>query len=169
MNDKAKPSGFTMIELLITLVIIMMIISAVYSTYFVTAASVQKCREKLTHAQEGRSLLAKMSHQLRSLYTPPSGSTASESAEDISRKDESSEEIPSCLTGAADDREGIILQMLTSANLFHEKDMPCGIWNVKYKYLPDQDALFYSQRPLTARPEHERRQENWLPLAKNLT
>jgi len=169
VNDKAKPSGFTMIELLIALVIIVIIVSAVYSTYFVTAASVQKCREKLIQTQEGRSLLAKMSRQLRSLYTPASGSTVSESAEDIFGKDESSEEIPRCLSGAADDREGIILQMLTSANLFHAKDMASGIWNVKYKYLPDQDTLFYSQQPLTARPEHERRQENWLPLAKNLT
>lgn len=158
-----------MIELLIALAIIVMIVSAVYSTYFVTAASVQKCREKLTHAQQGRSLLAKMSRQLRSLYTPPSDSTVSESAEDISRQDEFSLEIPSCLTGAADDREGIILQMLTSANLFHEKDMASGIWNVKYKYLPEQDTLFYSQQPLAARPENERSEENWLPLAKNLT
>ena len=58
--------------------------------------------------------------------------------------------------------------MLTSANLFYEKDMPCGIWNVKYKYLPDQNTLFYSQQPWVSRPEHECSEENWLPLAKNL-
>jgi prepilin-type N-terminal cleavage/methylation domain-containing protein len=63
MKNQTKTTAFTMIELLIALAIIVMIVSAVYSTYFVTAKSVQKCREKLTHTQQARSLLAKMGCQ----------------------------------------------------------------------------------------------------------
>jgi general secretion pathway protein J len=167
MMYKQKPYGVTLIELLIALTIIMMIVTAVYSTYFVTADSVNKCREKLTQAQQGRSLLEKMSRQLRSIYSQPLESM-------VSPKNDTIEIEPSAKTLVSfradpDDPEGIMLRMLTSVNLFPDKDRPGGIWHVQYKFLPQQETLLYCQQPVALQPEQDNAEENWLPLTENLT
>ncbi len=168
MNYKIRPYGLTLIELLIALAIIVMMVTIVYSTHFATSQSVQKCQEKLTQTQEARSLLGKMSRQLRCLYIPSYTDRVTSLPGDFIKNNEAPVDTPVCLTAATDDREGVILQILTTANLFFDRKMPCEIWHVQYKYLPDQQALFYCQQPLVSQPETVRDQKNWIPLTTNL-
>jgi len=68
----SKRHGFTLLEILTALTIFLIIISVMYGSYISTTQSVNHCQTKITQAQEARSILTKMSQQLRCCYMPQS-------------------------------------------------------------------------------------------------
>jgi len=69
---KRRRSGFTLIEILIALSIIVVILGLVYGTYAATVQSVSRCRTRNISQQQARTLLAMMARELRCSRQTPS-------------------------------------------------------------------------------------------------
>ncbi|MBN2376889.1 MAG: prepilin-type N-terminal cleavage/methylation domain-containing protein [Sedimentisphaerales bacterium] len=179
-----RKTGFTLIEIIIALTIVFTILSVAYATYFATFSSVEQCRTKIDTAYQARTLLAKLSRQIRCIYRIPDNNLpVIEPKSDIRTRI-----IPnasySFLEAPADKNNGYILSLVTTAAVFNDKLLPHGPFQVVYKYDPDLETLFYSQKkylPITENRSDSLQQgfnlplindatdESWFPLAKNIS
>jgi prepilin-type N-terminal cleavage/methylation domain-containing protein len=60
MNNKSNKNGFTLLEILVAMAIIVLIVSMVYGSYFATSKSAQACNTRIANSQQGRKLLEKV-------------------------------------------------------------------------------------------------------------
>jgi len=165
---KNKPQkGFTLIEILIAMSIVLIIFSVVYGTYFAATSSANRCNANITAAREVRSLLAKMTRQVRCVYVPAKSpkrtSTASSAIDLIAAEDEQV-----IFRADTKDKDSIILRMITTAGIFHDRLSRYGPFQVAYRYDSAQGVLFYAQRLIATQSKNHLRQYKWLPLAENV-
>ncbi len=165
---KNKPQkGFTLLEILIAMSIVLIIFSVLYGTYFAATSSANRCNANITTTREARSLLAKISRQVRCAYVPTQSakrpSTATSAADLITDVDEQV-----IFRADTEDRDGIILRMVTTAGIFHDQLSRHGPFQVAYKYDSDQSILFYTQQLIATRSDSHPQQYEWFPLAENV-
>ncbi len=168
MKNKHQ-KGFTLLEILIAMSIVLIIFSVVYGTYFAATSSANRCNANITTTREARSLLAKISRQLRCVYVPTHpqpvkrASTATLAADLITDVDEQM-----IFQADTEDKDGIILRMVTTAGIFHDRLSRHGPFQVAYRYDSDQGILFYTQQLIATRPESHPQRYEWFPLAENV-
>ncbi|MCK4628574.1 MAG: prepilin-type N-terminal cleavage/methylation domain-containing protein [Sedimentisphaerales bacterium] len=166
MKNKHQ-KGFTLIEILIAMSIVLIIFSAVYGAYFAATSSANRCNANITTVREARSLLAKMTRQVRCVYVPAQlpkqTSTAPSAIGLITAEDEQ-------VVFRADtkDKNGIILRMVTTAGIFHDRLSQHGPFQVAYRYDSDQGILFYTQQLIAMQSENHPQRHEWFPLAENV-
>ncbi len=68
MNNSPGKNGFTLVELLVALAIIVTIVTMVYGSYFATSKSAQVCNAGIAVLQQGRKVLEQMAQQIRCSY-----------------------------------------------------------------------------------------------------
>jgi len=68
MSSSSGKSGFTLVEILVAMAIIVTIVSMVYGSYFATSKSTQAYKSKITLSQQGRKVLEQMARQIRCSY-----------------------------------------------------------------------------------------------------
>lgn len=166
-----RKNGFTLIEIIIALAMILTIISMVYATYWATAQSIDRCNAKIASARQARSLLAKMTRQIRCLYPVPnqgySASVPKTSANNTTNNNAATATIPYFLGGVGRD-DNIILRLVSTAEIFRDKIFPNGPFDIAYKYDRLRGILYYSQRKYVTGPENDSQEKNWFPLAQNV-
>jgi len=164
-----RNTGFTLIEITISIAILMIIVSVVYGTYFATSQSVLRCNRKIVRSTDARSVLTRMTRQIRCAYRR----TAPQKAPTVSSinhtQSVSPDDSPTYLAGGAADNDGIILRLITTAPIFYEQDSYSGLFEAAYKYDSIQGILFYSQRKYIPEQKNSTAEsETWLPIAENV-
>ena len=168
-NTRFNNDGFTLLEILIAMSIVLIIFSVVYGTYFAATSSANRCNANITTTREARSLLAKISRQLRCVYVPTHpqpvkrASTATFTADLITDVDEQV-----IFRAGTEDRDGIILRMVTTAGIFNDRLSQHGPFQVAYRYDSDQGILFYAQQLIVMQSQSHPQRYEWFPLAENI-
>ena len=166
-STRLNNDGFTLIEILIAMSVVLIIFSVVYGAYFAATSSASRCNANITTAREARSLLAKISRQVRCAYVPTHSAkrtSTSPSATDLVTVGD--EQV--IFRADTKDKDGIILRMVTAAGIFHNRLSRNGPFQVAYKYDPDQGILFYAQQLIATQSKNQQQQYKWLPLAENV-
>ena len=68
MSSSSDKDGFTLVEILVAMAIIVTIVSMVYGSYFATSKSAQAYKSRITLSQQGRKVLGQMTRQIRCSY-----------------------------------------------------------------------------------------------------
>ncbi|MHC4632893.1 MAG: PulJ/GspJ family protein, partial [Planctomycetota bacterium] len=68
MSGSSGKRGFTLVEILVAMAIIVTIVSMVYGSYFATSKSAETCKAKMALSQQVRKVLQQMARQIRCSY-----------------------------------------------------------------------------------------------------
>ena len=168
-----RNTGFTLIEITISIAILMIIVSVVYGTYFATSQSVLRCNRKIVCSTDARSVLTRMTRQIRCAYRQAAPKKTPTVSSINHTQSVSPDDSPIYLAGGAagDDagNDGIILRLITTAPIFHEQDSSTGLFEAAYKYDSIQGILSYSQRKYIPEQKNSTTESGaWLPIAENV-
>jgi len=161
-------TGFTLVEILVAMTIIVTIVSMVYGSYFATAKSTDVYKAKMTLSGQTRRVLRQMARQIRCSYI---GKTQErlDSAGTISRGERKITEKPIIYFNCEPDaRGGEILHLVTTNGLFCQEGQADGLFDVTYKFDKNSGTLSLSQIRFVGTPERLIEKRNWRPLLKNV-
>jgi hypothetical protein len=161
-------------EIMVALVLVLIILSVVYGAYLAASRSVDRCLDKTTTSMQARSLLDKMARQLRCTYVPPDLLVQNKTG---NITPDLSPETPLFFAGSRNPKDGIILQYITTAALFHDQKFPHGPFEVAYRFDPYSGRLWYHQQNHFPIPTGQNNpglkfntdDKNWFPLTGSLT
>jgi len=160
--------GFTLIEILVAVTIIVTIVSMVYGSYFATAKSADACKARMTLSGRTRKVLDQMARQIRCSYI---GKAIEDT--DLAEKDSGSiskiRKSPVVYFSYKPDAPGSgTLHLVTTNRLFCEEGHSNGLIDVAYKFDKNFGTLYLSQRKFTGTPENNIEDRNWRPLLTNI-
>jgi prepilin-type N-terminal cleavage/methylation domain-containing protein len=161
-------TGFTLIEILVAVTIIVTIVSMVYGSYFATAKSTDVYKAKMTLSGQTQRVLRQMARQIRCSYI---GKTQehSDSAGAISRGERKITEKPIIYFNCEPDaRGGEILHLVTTNGLFCQEGLADGLFDVTYKFDKNSGTLSLSQIRFVGTPGRFIEKRNWRPLLRNV-
>ncbi len=188
MNNKLAKAGFTLLEILVAVTIIVAIVSMVYGSYIATARSTEACEAAIALSQHTRAALAQITRQIRCAYVPqsfyvvedtqkPSGTPGELSYPTKSASETRkvlSEEIPNYFSGNAEDLNGEVLHLVTTAGpprFCGDKFTPAktgaepesahGLFEVAYRFDRNKRVLFLSRQRFVRAPDSMVRSRNW--------
>ena len=150
MSDRKNNSGFTMVEMLVALAIIVAIVSMVYGSYAATTRAVDLCNSEMRHSARALLVLRLMGRHIRGAYVPPSVPDSAESRGLSAEPPPAAGNRPgrpapmrerasaSLFRGDPYDRRGEILSVVTTSGFALGPDSPRGLTHVTYHY--DQAA-----------------------------
>lgn len=163
-NDRGK-SGFTLVELLVALAIIVAIVTMVYGSYFATSKSVQVYQARLATFKQASKVLEQMAQQVRCSYADvsvPADTTAVFGKEKIML-----ENTINYFRGGPDGPDGEILRMVTTYGICSGQQMD-GLFDVTYKFDKSAGTLSLSQMRFVDAAKNLNEKINWRPLAENV-
>lgn len=166
MNDSPRKSGFTLVELLVAMAIIITIVTMVYGSYFATSKSAQACDAGLTILQQGRKVLQQMAQQIRCAYAD-SNQVSANMAAASPQKEIMPENITSYFRGDSNDSSGEILHLVTTHGIFSSRQQD-GLFDVIYKFDASTATLFLSQTRFAGKVRNIAERGSWRPLAENV-
>ncbi len=166
MNSKSVKKGFTLIEILVAVAIIVTIVSMVYGSYFATSKSAQACKRRIAMSQEGRELLGRIAQQIRCSYAGSSKKSTPPAVKGSLKKEVTLENTISYFNGNSGEMGGEILYLVTTNGILEEKTP--GLFEVIYKFDKSTGTLFLSQERFVDAPESLIEKRNWQPLAENI-
>jgi prepilin-type N-terminal cleavage/methylation domain-containing protein len=122
-------SAFTLMETLISIVIIAAIVSALYGSYCAAANSINRCQGNIDTTRQAQLLFDTITRQIRTGYTPKADKSESKK----------------CFYGNIADSGGIILQLITTTGIGQTTlyDSPV---QATYKYDPADGIIYYYQK-----------------------
>ena len=180
-----RKTGFTLIEIIIATAIVFTILSIAYATYFAASGSVERCQTEIDIACQARTLLEKMSRQIRCIYPIPDDNPPAVEPKSHDRPWNIQNNYPSSLEAPADkNKTHHIISLVTTAGIFNDKLLTHGPFKVAYKYDHDLRTLFYSQKKYIPIPQNnslsarqrfnpkltdQLTNENWFPVSKNIS
>lgn len=172
-------TGFTLIEILVAMAIIVTIVSMVYGSYFATSRATQICKAKMALYQQGQNVLEQMARQIRCSYS----GTAEKHTDQATSTSQPAKEIPKneviCyFKSNLEEPTGEILHLVTTNGIlrgrkpaptpvFRQEDVG-GLFDVIYKFDKNSGALFLSQERFLGAPTGAVEKRNWRPIAKNI-
>jgi len=167
MSSISGKGGFTLVEILVAMAIIVTIVSMVYGSYFATSESTQAYKSKMTLSQQGRKVLEQMARQICCSYA----GKADEHTYPTSIPQQEKTVPPSAIdyfSGNSDEPSGEILHLITT-NGFSVGQVPQdGLFEVTYKLDKSRGLLFLSQRRFADIPKNAVQKKNWQPIAENV-
>jgi prepilin-type N-terminal cleavage/methylation domain-containing protein len=160
--------GFTLIEILVAVTIIVTIVSMVYGSYFATAKSADVYKARMTLSGRTRKVLDQMARQIRCSYI---GEAIKDT--DLAEKDSGSiskiRKSPVVYFSYKPDAPGSgTLHLVTTNRLFCEDGYVNGLIDVAYKFDKNFGTLYLSQRRFAGTPENNIEDRNWRPLLVNV-
>lgn len=167
-------TGFTLLEILVAMALIVTIVSMVYASYFATSKSTQIYKARMELYQQGQNVLKQMARQIRCSYsgTDEKHTYASQQAE-IPKND-----VHCYFNGNPEEPTGEILHLVTTNGpLRDQKPAPTpvsrqedvgGLFDVIYKFDKNSGALFLSQERFIGASTSVVGKRNWRPIAKNV-
>ena len=167
MSSSSDKEGFTLVEILVAMAIIVTIVSMVYGSYFATSKSTQACKSKITLSQQGRKVLEQMARQIRCSYAGKADKNTYPAPIPQQKKADPASVI-SYFQGNSDEPSGEILHLVTT-NGFSVGLVPSdGLFEVTYKLDKSRGLLFSSQRRFAPTSRSAERKKKWQQIAEGI-
>ena len=172
MRSKSVKDGFTLVEILVAVTLIVTIVSMVYGSYLATAKSTEVYKAKMTVSSRTRKVLRQMAQQIRCSYVGKTDDRT-DSAETISEGKGTVSDDTIIYFNYEPDVTGVeILHLVTTNGLFYKKGEANGLFDVAYKFDKDSGTLSLSQRrfvgTFAGTTERFVEERNWRPLVRNV-
>jgi prepilin-type N-terminal cleavage/methylation domain-containing protein len=169
MKDKSNRTGFTLIEMLVAMGIIVTIVSMVYGSYFATSKSVEAYKTRMTLSQDVRDALQQMARQIRCSYAVKPKSPASGGKAILPKTKGILESPVNYFKGDSNASAGVILQLVTTSRLSLAQERTNGLLDVAYNFDPSTGTLFVSQRSFVhIGKDADATNRNWSPLIESV-
>ncbi len=178
MKNRYGKNGFTLIEILVAMALIVAIISMVYSSYFATSKSTQAYKSRIATFQQGQKMLERMARQIRCSYAGTTEETTSSitSTSIFQQERKTLEKVVTYFDSDQDNPIGEILHLITTSRFLKNQASTNGLFEVAYKFDKDKGTLFLSQERFTGVPETVKmvyadimQKRNWQPVASNIS
>jgi len=166
VNSKSIKKGFTLIEILIAVAIIVTLVSMVYGSYLATSKSAQVCKKRIAMSQQGRELLGQMARQIRCSYAGSLKKSTPPAVKGSLKKEVTLENTISYFYGNSGEMGGEILYLVTTNSILEQKSP--GLFEVTYKFDKRTGTLLLSQEKFINASESFFEKKNWQPLAENI-
>jgi len=167
MSSSSGKSGFTLVEILVAMAIIVTIVSMVYGSYFATSKSTQTYKSRINLSQQGRKVLEQMTRQIRCSYANKADKNTSQTSIHQQGKADPVVEI-NYFNGNSDEPSEEILHLVTTNGLFVGKGPPDGLFEVTYKFDKSRGILFSSQRRFASTTKSAVQKNKWQPIAEDI-
>ena len=160
-------TGFTLIEILVAVTIIVTIVSMVYGSYFATAKSADAYKARMTTSGQTQKVLRWMAQQIRCSYV---GKISDDT--DLEGTGSSTNTIrkgPIIYFSYESDSPGSgTLHLVTTHRLFCQDENANGLFDIAYKYDKNIGSLYLSQRRFIGIPHENLEDRNWRELLVNV-
>jgi len=167
MTKNRDHSGFTLIEMLVAMAMIVIIVSIVYGSYAATSQSREIYQSRMTCSQRAHLVLRLMSRQIRCAYARPVDPNTTEST---SSKDRILiEEVPDVFRGDPRNPRGEILGFATTIGLGGALNAQRGLSYVRYLYDSTMGTLSIAYGPHDNRRKTNARPASWTPILEGVT
>ena len=167
MSSSSGKGGFTLVEILVAMAIIVTIVSMVYGSYFATSRSTQAYKSKINLSQQGRKVLEQMARQIRCTYARKADKDTNQiSIPQQNKADPAS--ATNYFNGNSDEPSGEILHLVTTNGLFVGQGSPDGLFEVTYKFDKSRGLLFSSQRRFAVTPKSAVKKKKWQQIAEDI-
>jgi type II secretion system protein J len=167
MSSSSGKGGFTLVEILVAMAIIVTIVSMVYGSYFAISKSTQAYKSKITLSQQGRKVLEQMARQIRCSYAGKADKHTYPTSIPQQKKPVPASAID-YFNGNSDEPSGEILHLITTNGFLVGQDPQDGLFEVTYKLDKSRGLLFSSQRRFAATPKNAVQKKDWQPIAENV-
>ena len=157
-------SGFTLIEVLVAVTIIVTIVSMVYGSYFATAKSADVYKAMMTISAQVRNVLERMARQIRCSYIGKIDEKKDVAGAGFKQTNIISKSPVIYFGYKSDTPGGGILHFVTTHKLFCEDGYASGLFDVAYKFDKNIGTLYLSQRRFTGSSEKYSGDRNWRPV-----
>ncbi len=136
MSSGRNNTGFTLIEMLVALTIIVAILAMVYGSFAATTRSIDASGTRMAAVERACFALRLMSRQVRCAYAPRSHETGMKNNSGSTLEvAQTSSHTPSMLfRGGSHEARGEILSLVTSSGLGASADARRGLFRVTYSY-----------------------------------
>ncbi len=167
MSSSSDKDGFTLVEILLAMAIIVTIVSMVYGSYFATSKSTQAYKSRITLSQQGRKVLGQMARQIRCSYASKADKNTYPAPTPQQGKADPASVI-NYFNGNSDEPSGEILHLVTT-NGFSVGLVPSnGLFEVTYKLDKSRGLLFSSQRRFAATSKSVEQKKKWQQIAEDI-
>ncbi len=148
MSGNRNNTGFTLIEMLVALTIIVAILAMTYGSFAATTRSIDASGACLARVERACFALRLMTRQIRCAYAPRSPQTGADSnSGSMLQAAGTSPRAPATVfRGGARDPRGEVLSFVTSSGLGTGPDAPRGLFRVTYLYDRASSTLSISRR-----------------------
>ena len=167
MSSSSDKDGFTLVEILVAMAIIVTIVSMVYGSYFATSKSAQAYKSRITLSQQGRKVLGQMTRQIRCSYASKADkNTYPAPIPQQGKADPAS--VINYFNGNSDEPSGEILHLVTT-NGFSVGLVPSnGLFEVTYKLDKSRGLLFSSQRRFASTTKSAAQKKKWQQISEDI-
>ncbi len=176
MKNKLDKNGFTLVEIIVAMTVIVAIFSMVYGSYFATSKSTQAYKSRIILFKQERKLLEQMARQIRCSFASTTEKNTPSITLTSQQKKEISEGCISYFDSDQNNPSGEILHFVTTGGSLGNRDLTGGLFDVAYKYDKDKSTLFLGQRRFTGELDTTKivydsavQKRNWQPVARNLS
>ena len=168
MTENSKQPGFTLIEMLVAMVMIVTIVSMVYGSYAATSEAQGIYDSRLTCSGRAQLVLRLMSRQIRCAYVPADEPNATEPAKGTEQiQNRADREI---FFGDTRNPRGEFLRFVTTAGLGHTLDTQRGLSRIRYKYDSRERALSIAYDPYEKQQSKAKQQvASWTRILDGVT
>ena len=168
-------NGFTLIEILVALSIMVIVLGAAYGTFSAATKSVSRCRARKFLEEEGQGLLRMMAREIRGSYFPAPGEnrpasssgTAPAGTGDSTVVARSERPTPQYLNGRNGGEAGS-LQLLTTGGIPDPDQPSSGLYNVAYRLDPAKKTLFRRQADLLQPAQSDTDAPGWVRVGRGV-
>jgi len=162
MNNNYDKAGFTLVELLVAVGIILAIVTMVYGSYFATSESARIYKDRLSVCEQVREVLDEMAKQIRCSYADTSGAIAP-------RLSGEQKDIIKYFEGNQDAITGEILHFVTTHGIFLSHQKAKGLFDVIYKFDRRAATLYLNQTSFIGVAAKQIGNKNWRLLLENVS
>jgi prepilin-type N-terminal cleavage/methylation domain-containing protein len=168
MKYRVSRSGFTLVEMLVAMTIVVSIVSMVYGSYFATAKSADVYKAMMTASESAGGLLQQMTRQIRCSYAGTAEASPASAEKTLVRTQGILEEPVSYFKGGSDLPNGEILHLITTARFSGLDDCRDGLFDVVYKFDKSARTLLVSQRRFVETPAGLAQNREFTPVIEGL-
>ncbi len=167
MSSSSNKDGFTLVEILVAMAIIVTIVSMVYGSYFATSKSTQAYKSRMFLSQQGRKVLGRMARQIRCSYANKADKNTYPAPILQQGKADSASAI-NYFNGNSDEPGGEILHLVTTNGLSVGLAPSDGLFEVTYKLDKGRGLLFSSHRRFAAATKSAVQKKKWQQIAEDI-
>jgi prepilin-type N-terminal cleavage/methylation domain-containing protein len=170
MKHKADKTGFTLIEMLVAVAMIVAIVTMVYGSYSATSKSAEAYKARMTLADQARSVLQQMGRQIRCCYggAPADSADSADPTKAALLKTATILQSPvNYFKGGPSAPNGEILRLITTSGLSGEPPGG-GLFDAAYRFDKSTHILFVSCTRFVQAPKGLVEERDWSPLIENV-